>query len=159
MTTENKKTYEAKIVIIDPGLPNLGIRISPAEHEYEKVDLTFNTGRDRWAVIQQTMSQFCPPGRAIPKPLSFNPNHPKETNTPAPPASEWPIIELVGTVLKAPPERERVRSAKPVDDRRELMDRIARLENLLMSKEAASTEPKQSEAPKRGRPPKQNVGA
>ena len=170
MTEE--KTYVCKIVIVDPGMPNLGLRLGPAEHEYEKVDLTHQPGRERWAVIQQTMRQFCPVGRVPPQPLSFNPNHPKETNTPPPPATEWPEIILVGTVLKAPPLKETAKTVKLVDratelkteiehikdENRELRERMDKLLVALTQKEVP-TEDTQTSAPRRGRPPKQTAGA
>jgi len=142
-----------KVVIIEPGLPNSGIRVYPAEHEKEVVDTTSRPGQERWEQIQQIINRFSEPGKHIPKPISFNPDHPKNAWNPAPSDDQLPVVKLVDFVLKPLPEQKRPSMPNPQENQKAMAERMDRLENKLEKLTDALLN-MNGAAPKRGRPKK-----
>ena len=114
---ENEK-QTCLITIVQPGLPDSVIRISPADHKEEKIWLDTRPGIERWEGIKTLMKRFCPRGQYVPEPAYYHPTSgaPEDLATRLINGPEdIPSLELDGATLSAPPVKERVRLPEHTD--------------------------------------------
>lgn len=168
--SEGQVTYTCVVTVVEPGLPDRVIKISPAEHEKEKIWLDTQPGRERWEAVKRLMQNYCPKGRYVPEAAYWHTPgaRPEDINTPTLTADKIPSVQLDGAVFEAPPAKERVKYTNPQKSQQDALDRQAALEakvekltDMLVNMASARTAPapvveaQQEEAPaKRGRPKK-----
>lgn len=90
-----------KVTLVSPGYSDAVIKIYPAEHAAERIDLNRRPGIERWDAVKRFMNQFAPRGEAIPAPIQY---HPSTENLKTTDVTEdkIPLVRLENAVLKPP---------------------------------------------------------
>lgn len=101
---EQQQLKTCRLTLVTPGLPDSVLKIYPAEHEAEKVDLGTAPGEERWANIRRLMDRFVPRDQVVKKPAMLN--TPPDFRTIVVKEDEIPVNTLEGAVLKALPAAE-----------------------------------------------------
>lgn len=114
MATQHKTCL---VTIVQPGYPDSVIKITPAEHDKEKIWLDNRPGIERWEAVKLLMRRFSPPGKFVPDPVrwhNINPQDPSSIVTPVIAEADIPVCELQGTVFQPLPEEGHV--SRPKED-------------------------------------------
>lgn len=113
---EAVKTMTCLVTIVEPGMPDKVIKITPALHAKEKIWLDNTPGIERWAAVQQLMERFCPRGKYVPKPAYLREPgiNPKDAG-PALPEAAYPTCILDGAVFEPLVNPERMKRPKPAE--------------------------------------------
>ncbi len=159
------------LTLVNGGMPDSVLRISPADHSEEKVWLDRQPGVERWAAIQALMQRYCPRGAYVPKPAFWHPVSSKQEDLSVPilKPEDIPHIHLDGAILSAPPIKETVTRPKTDEATEATKARIAQLEGTVLGltelvktavgalkeKQAEVVSAPQPEKKKPGRPKKQ----
>ena len=132
MDTETA-TKTCTLTIVEPGLPDRVIKITPARHEKEKIWLDNRPGLERWAAVQQLLRQFCPRGKYVPEPAFWHQPgaKPEEISVLTLLPENIPHAQLDGAVFEPLPKQERPHLVRPVDAMGGVQDRVSRLESRL----------------------------
>lgn len=122
------------ITLVNGGMPDSVLRVSPADHSTEKVWLDRQPGVERWAAIQALMQRYCPRGAYVPKPAFWHPISSKQEDLSVPilKPEDIPHIHLDGAVLSAPPAKETVTRPKTDEATEANKARIAQLEGTVL---------------------------
>lgn len=129
--TQSAETFDCRITIVKPGLPDSVIIVRPAKMKSEKIWLNRQPGKERWKAIEQLMARYCPRGKYVPKPAFWHPTSGRQEDLAAPALTEAtiPVAELDGAILEPlPPEPARYRSPKAEDAIKASGDKVAALE-------------------------------
>lgn len=126
MSEEIVKHQVCTITIVEPGLPNRMIRVTPANGESEKIWLDCRPGVERWAAVQQLFKRFCPRGKYVPDPAFIHQPgaKPEDLGVVITQPHEYPVVELDGAVFEVLVKEKRVHPVK-ADPAKQSQDTIS----------------------------------
>lgn len=103
-TAEQQALKTCRVTLVMPGLPDSVMKIYPAEHESEKIDLGNANGEERWGQIQRLLNRFVPRDQVVKKPVMLN--TPPDFRTIVVKEDDIPVNTLEGMVLTALPAEQ-----------------------------------------------------
>lgn len=106
---ETQTKYKTCLVqFVQPGICDKVLRVFPAEHENEKIDLGNQNGIQRYEKFMRVVDQYTTRDQAVPKAVPYATDE-NTYSSPAKALSEIPLVQLTNYVWPKPPEMERVK--------------------------------------------------
>jgi len=135
--------------IVRPGMSELLIKIFPAEHKLEFVEIFGQRGKERWRAIERMMEQFAPRGEHVLKPVPCYEDN-KKLGGPGIADSAIPIQKLENYIFKALPKdkvkpdqsdpvTKAIKNQAEVQDLKDMMNEQQKQINALLSIVAGKT--------------------